>query len=62
MRSTMRSQLSQWGRSDDLSAPSSCKRQVHVIKREREQSEKCKVDYNPENWKMINKNDDNNTK
>ena len=45
----MKSNFDNGGRSDDLCAPSSCKRQVYIISGEQEQSAKCKVDNNSKN-------------
>ena len=63
-RSTMKSNFDNGGRSNDLCAPISCKRQVYIISGEQEQSAKCKVDNNSKNNHKDNDdgNNDNNDK
>ena len=59
-RSTMKSNFDNGGRSNDLCAPSSCKRQVYIISGEQEQSAKCKVDNNSKNNHKDNDDGNNN--
>ena len=42
----MKSNFDNRGRSNDLCAPSSCKRPVYITSGEQEQSARCKVDIN----------------
>ena len=57
----MKSNFDNGGRSNDLCAPSSCKRQVYMISGEQEQSAKCKVDNNSKNNNNDNGDDNNNS-